>query len=426
MVPGRQVNRSAERGGFSLRRLRFEVFLAWRYLLGRSRRFASGVATIATGGIFVGVAAIVIVLSVENGFHRELRDRILGATPHILVTRVGFEPIAARGEGESLLAQIRRVPGVVQTAPFIHFKTLVRAGGNVEGAVVSGIDVKQGRGMTSLASSLIGGEFAFDSSGAVLGCELARALGVGVEDRLVLALPFGGTSTPLGTVPKTRVFRVAGIFDSGMYEVDASTVLVGLEDLQKFLDMPGQITGYEVRVSNVDAAGRTARAIARNIGFPYRASDWIAKNRNLFTALRLEKTVTFIVLVLIVLVAAFNIVGMLTMMVIRKTKEIGILKAIGARPSVVTRVFVFAGLIMGAVGTGLGALFGFVASVLLNRYRFVQLPGDVYFIRNLPVQVRGGDVATVCAVALAISLLATVYPAYRAARLQPVDAIRNE
>lgn len=412
----------------SLRRqhLFFEFFLAWRYLRGRSRRFISGVAAIATGGIFVGVAAIVIVLSVENGFHRELRERILGSTPHILVTRVGFQPILCEGEGDSILVKIFKAPGVVEVAPFIHFKALVRAGSSVEGAIVTGVEAAQERYATSLATGIIRGEFAFDSGGAVLGCELARALGVGVEDRLVIASPFGGTSTPLGLVPRTRVFRVRGIFDSGMYEVDASTVLVDLRELQTFLDLKGRITGYEVRVSNVDAAGAIARNIARELGFPYRATDWISKNRNLFTALRLEKVVTFIVLVLIVLVAAFNIVGMLTMMVIRKTREIGILKAIGARPSVVTRVFVFAGLIMGLLGTGFGASFGFVVSVLLNRYRFVQLPGDVYFIRNLPVQVRGWDVAAVCAAALLTSLFATIYPAYRAARLQPVDAIRYE
>ncbi|MEO0073696.1 MAG: lipoprotein-releasing ABC transporter permease subunit [candidate division WOR-3 bacterium] len=408
------------------RQLYFELFLAWRYLRGRSRRFLSGVAAIATGGIFVGVAAIIVVLSVENGFHRELRDRILGSTPHILVTVIGSRPIYSADEGESVVARIRTVPGVVGVAPFINFKTVVRARGSIEGAIVTGVEATHEWQLRSLAGSITSGQLAFDSGGAVIGCELARSLGIGVGDRLIVASPFTGTSTPLGHIPRTRAFRVAGIFDSGMYEVDASTMFVDLKELQTFLDMEGEISGYEVRVSNVDAAGTIARNIARTLGLPYRASDWISKNRNLFTALRLEKTVTFIVLVLIVLVAAFNIIGMLTMMVIRKTREIGILKAIGARPAVVTRVFVLAGSIMGLIGTVLGAFTGFAVSALLNRYRFVQLPGDVYFIRNLPVEVKTGDVVAVCTAALVISLLATVYPAAQAARLQPVDAIRYE
>ncbi|MBM3314662.1 lipoprotein-releasing ABC transporter permease subunit [candidate division WOR-3 bacterium] len=406
--------------------MRFELFLARRYLRGRSRRFVSGITAIATGGVFVGVAAIIIVLSVQNGFHKELRERILGSTPHVLVSRFGYQPVPYAGDGDSVLAKIRRVPGVIDAAPFILFKTLVRAGRAVEGAVVSGVEAERERQMTGLAGCIVEGEFNFDSGGVVLGRELARTLGVSVGDHLALASPFGGTSTPLGLVPRARGFRVNGIFDSGMYEVDAGTILAGLADLQVFLNLRGQVSGFEVRVKNVDAAGSVARRISRELGFPFRATDWIAKNRNLFTALKLEKVVTFIVLVLIVLVAAFNIIGMLTMMVMRKTREIGILKTIGARPGVVTRVFMLAGFLIGGVGTGLGALFGFVASLLLNKYRFVQLPGDVYFIRNLPVQMQWLDFAVVCGAAVVITFLAAVYPAYKAARLQPVDAIRYE
>jgi lipoprotein-releasing system permease protein len=249
---------------------------------------------------------------------------------------------------------------------------------------------------------------------------------VAAGDRLTLASPFGGTSTPLGTVPRARSFRVNGVFDSGMYEVDAGVIYAGLADLQQFLGMQGEVSGFEVRVRDADAAGTIARRITRTLGFPYRAVDWIAKNRNLFAALRLEKTVTFIVLTLIVLVAAFNIVGMLTMMVMRKTREIGILKTIGANPVSLTRIFMATGLLIGLVGTGAGAVFGFVASWLLNKYRFVSLPGDVYFIRNLPVQMQWPDFVLICAAALVVTFLATIYPAYKAARLQPVDAIRHE
>ncbi|MEO0067782.1 MAG: lipoprotein-releasing ABC transporter permease subunit [candidate division WOR-3 bacterium] len=404
----------------------FEFFVARRYLRGRSRRLLSGPSAIAMGGVFVGVAAIIIVLSVENGFHKELRDRILGASPHITVSQFGYKPIDYGGEADSILKKIRQVPGVVQVAPFIYSKILMRAGSLVEGGVVKGIEPDAEGEITDIAKSMVEGSFAFDSSGLVIGCELARNLGLFVGDEIVLFSPFAGTATPVGYLPRTKTFRVQGIFDAGMYEYNASFVFVSLADLQQFLGMPGKINGFEIKCSDPLNATRIARRIAIELGMPFRATDWIAQNRNLFTALRLEKVVTFIVLVLIVLVAAFNIVGMLTMMVIRKTREIGILKTIGARSKSITRIFMLVGLLIGVIGTGLGALFGFIVSYLLNRYRFVSLPGDVYFIKNLPVEMQWQDFVLVCFAALVITFLATFYPAWRAAKLQPVEAIRYE
>jgi len=406
--------------------MRFELFVARRYLRGRSKRFVSGITAIAIGGVFVGVGAIIIVLSVENGFHKELRDRILGATPHVVVSRFGYAPVPFAGEQDSVLAKVRQIPGVVSVAPFIYTKTLMRAGTKVEGGIVRGVEPELETRVTDIAAGIVDGEFSFDSTGVVIGIDLARTLSVVVGDRLTLASPFGGTSTPVGLVPRTKSFRVNGIFDSGMYEYNSSLVYASLSDLQDFLGMRGAVSGFEVRVRDVDGAGRIARLIAARLGYPFRAIDWIAQNRNLFTALRMEKVVTFIVLVLIVLVAAFNIVGMLTMMVMRKTREIGILKTVGAQASTITRIFMLTGLAIGLVGTGLGALFGLIISWLLNRYRFVSLPGDVYFIKNLPVQLQWQDFVVVCGAAIVITFLATVYPAAQAARLRPVDAIRYE
>ncbi|MGQ9708608.1 MAG: lipoprotein-releasing ABC transporter permease subunit [bacterium] len=404
----------------------FEFFIARRYLQGRKGRLLSGTSAIAMGGVFVGVAAIIIVLSVENGFHKELRDRILGASPHITVSQFGYKPIEYQNGADSILERIRRVPGVVQVAPFIYSKILMRAGSLVEGGVVKGVDPNLEVELTDIAKSLREGSFSFDSSGVVIGVELARGLGLFVGDRIVLFSPFAGTTTPVGYLPRTKTFRVNGIFDAGMYEYNSSFVFVGLSELQGFLGMPGKVNGFEVKCADPLNAGRLARRIAIELGMPFRATDWIAQNKNLFTALRLEKVVTFIVLVLIVLVAAFNIVGMLTMMVLRKTREIGILKTIGAKSKSITGLFMLVGLLIGAIGTAGGALFGFVVSWLLNRYRFVSLPGDVYFIKNLPVEMQWQDFVVVCASALVITFLATYYPAWRAARLQPVEAIRYE
>jgi lipoprotein-releasing system permease protein len=406
--------------------MRFELFMARRYLRGRGRRAISGITAIAMGGVFVGVAAILIVLSVENGFHQELRDRILGATPHIVVAQYSYSPIPYPAGGDSLQQEIARVPGVVSVAPFIYAKTLVRTENGVEGVVIRGVDPEHEGEITGISGTIVQGQFAFDSSGVVIGVELARMLGLSVGDRLNLASPFGGTSTAFGFLPRTKYFRVNGIFDSGMYEYNSSFIYLSLAGIQQFLGMEDMITGFEVRVRDVYAAGRIGRRITRQLGYPYRATDWIMQNRNLFTALRLEKVVTFIVLVLIVLVAAFNIIGMLTMMVIRKTREIGILKAMGAKSSTVTRIFVLAGGFIGIIGTVAGAGFGLVACWLLNKYRFVSLPGDVYFIKNLPVQVMVQDVMFVCIAAIVITFAATVYPALKAARLVPLEAIRYE
>lgn len=401
----------------------FEFFIAQRYLKSKSGKFFSASATTAIAGIFVGVTAIIIVLSVMNGFHQELKERILGLTPHIIVTKYSYDEIE---NYDSIIPILKNYPGVVSVAPFIYTKTIIRKEQVSDGIVVRGIMENSGTEITDLKKTIVQGSFDLTDNGIILGLDLARSIGAQVGDDIYIVAPFGGEPTPLSVLPKLTKYNVKGIFDAGMYDYNSSFAYVGLKNLQDFLGMRNTVSGFEIKVKDIHKASDIAKGIRFKLGYPFRALDWMSMNRNIFTALRLEKIVTFIVLVLIVLVAAFGIIGILVMMVMRKTKEIGILTAMGTKKKSIIRIFILTGFMIGVIGTILGTFFGSVSSLLLDKYRIINLPGDVYFIKNLPVQVELNDILLVVSVTLIVSLLATIYPAYKAASLTPVEAIRNE
>lgn len=396
-----------------------EFFIARRYMLSKRVKFLSLSTSIAVGGIFVGVAALLITLSMMNGFQNELRRRILGGTPHIIVGRFFNEPVADRAY---VMSALSRYNFIEATAPFIYQKSIIRHNKRLDGVVIKGVDAVLEKDITEIARKMVEGTFELDD-GCVIGIELAYNLRAMVGDTLIVASPFGER---LGLLPRAKKVILKGIFDFGYYDYNATMVYMDLQDVQTLFEMDDLITGVEVHVDNVYRTPHYADIIEKDLGYPYRAVDWIDTNRSVFAALKLEKIVTFIVLALIILVAAFNIVGTLVNMVKKKTKEIGILRSYGFTSNAIMRIFIYHGTMIGILGTFLGLIFSFIACTLLAQYEFIRLPGDVYFIERLPVEMALNDFIVTAVAALVISFLATIYPAKRATELTTVEALRNE
>lgn len=407
------------------------LWIAARYL--RTRR-TSGFITLLTGisvaGVALGVTALLTVLAVMNGFESEIQTRIAGTDAHVVLlgeTAAGIE------DADSLARRVAAVEGVAGVAPFTYTKAMVYREGLTEGLVVKGVDLAAERTVTTVGRNITP---ALDSiptvtpsgePGIVLGSELAARLAARVGDRVVLASLAGAEHSALGFVPRLQPFVVVGIFTSGLYTYDSSFGFTSIPASQRFFELGSAVTGIEVRLTDMFDAPRASSRILAALDRPdLRANNWMELNRNLFTWMKLEKTVMFVILALIVLVAAFNIVSTLFMVVIEKRPDIGVLKALGATDGTVLRVFLAEGLLIGGLGTALGAVLGGGLIELLKRYPFVRLPGDVYFIERLPVRPEGGDFAAVILAALTLCLAAALYPAWRASRLDPVDAIRKQ
>lgn len=421
--------------------MRIEAFVGLRHLRAKRREvLVSMITLISLLGVTIGVMTLDIVLSVMSGFETDLRQKILGFNPHIVVVSYG----GALHDYRGTLAKIRSTPDVVAAAPFVYGQAMLSARRSVAGVVVRGIDPAE-ETVVDLERHLVKGKLAalakrheleLDAKagggkvklgGIIVGKELARQMGLFMGDPVRVLSPLGGTPSPAGMIPRMRRFVVVGIFDSGMFDYDTGLVYVSLADAQSFLDLGDGVSGIEVKVADVYRARTVARRLEAALGgFPYRARDWTEINRNLFSALKLEKTVYFIVLSLIVVVAAFNIFATLTMVVKEKRKDIAILKSMGSTNGLIQRIFVLEGMAIGLAGTLLGTLGGFAGCLLLQRYHFVELPKDVFLVTTLPVRMEGVDFLAVALVSVAICLVASLSPAWRAANLDPVEVIRYE
>ena len=410
-------------------RLPVEFYIARKYLLAkRKQTFISIITFISIGGVTVGVMALIIVLAVMSGFERELKDRILGSTAHAHVTSLN----GSIEKPFSVAEKVRKVEGVVAASPYIFTQMMIASGSGAVGGVLRGVDTATIGDVTRLRSDIRIGRIEDlhrrtedGLPGVILGKELAGNLAVGPGDVVEVLVP-GGTITPLGAFPKTARFRVVGVSESGMYEYDATFAYVAFEEAGRLLGMDGRATGVEVRVKDIYAAADVSQRIRSALGYPFWAKDWMQSNRNLFSALKLEKVVMFVILVLIVMVAAFNIISTLIMVVMEKTKDIAILMTLGATRRTIRRIFAIEGLIIGVAGTSVGTALGALLCTLLQRYRFIRLPSDVYYISTLPVSLDGATILLVVASSILICFLATVYPAIQASRVEPAEAIRYE
>ena len=338
--------------------MKYEWFIGLRYLKAkRKQTFISIITVISIAGVMVGVMALIIVLAVMNGFEKTLKEKILGTQAHIVVLKAGQEGI---DQYDDVARKVEEIPDVVSASPFIFSQVMLSSDSGVSGVVLKGIDPARVGKVTELAHYLKAGRLEDlqkppegELAGIVLGVELAKHLGLSVGDSLQVISPLG-TITPMGMVPKMRRFRVVGIFQSGMYEYDTTLAYISLENAQKFFNLDGRVTGIEIKTDDVYGVKEIGREIRRKLGFPFWTKDWMEMNRNLFSALRLEKIAMFIILVLIVLVAAFNIISTLIMVVMEKSKDIAILKSMGAPARAILKIFIIEGLVIGVVGTALG------------------------------------------------------------------------
>lgn len=399
--------------------MKYETTIGLRYL--RSKRkeaFISFTTWISIVGIAIGVMALIVVIAVMTGFQDEIRERILGVNPHILVLNANGEI----REPEKAVETIKKVDGVTHAFPFVSFQAMVQSGRQLSGVAVKGLNGGDVKFMNRLIKE--GSVDALNRKGNVLiGKELSKHMGLLPGDSFTLMVPFGGYS-PMGATAETVKVKVGGIFETGMYEIDNTLVIMPLKDIEEIMGIGA--TGIEVKLADVYMANDLRKEIVKRLGSDYFARTWIEMNRNLFSALKLEKIAMFIILALIIFVASFNIISSLVMTVMEKQKDIAILKSIGAKKRSIMKIFMIEGITIGVVGALIGSFTGYILCEIVKRYKIIHLPEDIYYISTLPVKISVFDIVLIACVTMVICVISTIYPSYRATKIDPVETLRYE
>ncbi len=407
----------------------FEWFIGLRYLRAKHRHgFISLISLISVGGITVGVIALIVVLAVFSGFTDGLRDQILGVNSHIIVQRLG----GSIKDYELTRDRLLTVSGVAGATPYLYAQTLLSSTSSGNGVVLRGIDPETAKNVISLPKQMIKGTVDDLVNGPdtgtipniILGKNLASDLRVQVDDKVKLISP-SGPLTPMGIIPKIKTCRISGIFETGMFEYDSTLAYMSITEVQRFLGVEDIVHGIEVAVqrSDLNIADRIAARITEKIGPGFIAKDWMMMNRNLYAAFKLEKIGMFIAVALIILVAALNIISALVMVVMEKSKDIAILKSMGATSQAIMRIFFLQGMVIAVAGTTLGVAGGLGLCELLSHYKFIELPSNVYPMTTLPIKVLPLDVTIIAVSSIVITLLATLYPSWKASTVQPAEVL---
>ena len=404
----------------------FELFVARRYLTARRKQaFISVITMISVGGIAIGVAALVIAIALITGFQSDVQDKILGATSHVMVSDLGGEGLA---DYEAMADRIRGLPGVESASPVVYNTVLITGIGESSGALVKGIDFERERPGSAWLQTLESGRIPDGSGprdGLLLGRELALKIGAQPGD-VVDIVTASSTLSPLGLMPKRKRFQVAGIFNTGLYEFDSSTALASIAVAQKLFGLEGRASYIQVKLADIFAAPALGERIKAVLPPVVYITTWMELNKSLFSALKLEKNIMFLTITLIVIVAALNIIATLILMVMEKTRDIGILMAMGATPRMVNRIFFLQGALIGVIGTALGVGLGLGWCALANAFELIKIPVDIYQISYVPFRMRPLDLALIIGVTLLISFVSTLFPARRAAKIDPVVALKYE
>ncbi|MCF6323716.1 MAG: lipoprotein-releasing ABC transporter permease subunit [Gammaproteobacteria bacterium] len=410
-----------------------EIFIGLRYTRAKRRNhFISFISLISMLGVALGVAVLITVISVMNGFEKELRERILGVVSHATVQAVG-KPLQ---EWQQVGDLVRQYDGVTGVAPFIHAEGMLSQGAVVSGTLIRGILPSKEGEVSQLGDNMLAGKLEnlqAGEFGIILGKDLALSMRTGMGDKVTLITPQASV-TAVGILPRLKRFTVVGIFEIGMYEYDSALALLHIEDASRLFRLDGGVTGVRIKMDDMFAAPQLTRQLLNELPMGYRASDWTRQHANFFRAVQMEKTVMFVILFLIVAVAAFNIVSTLVMMVTDKESDIAILRTLGSSPTSIMGIFIVQGALIGVIGTLLGTVGGVALALnvetlvpAIEKLFSIQfLSADVYYISDLPSDMRIADVIQISSVSLIISLLATLYPAWRASRTQPAEALRYE